>query len=122
MLNPLKLEAWVQRLLQETRAASILLASLVKARHEIGPALAERLDDVHRPLLELIELQIHHRAVLRLIMPKFAAELREAYGAVHSMVTAIDHCKNREVDGMARDLHEIIRSLDTLAMVNASLR
>ncbi len=115
MLEYINIEAWVQRLLGEIQTASLSLSSLVKARGGIGPDLEGRLDRVHLPLLELAELQVHHRAEIEAIVPEFAAELQDAYRAVHGVGIAIDHRRRPDLDEMTQDLHELMRSLDAAA-------
>jgi hypothetical protein len=60
-----QLGTWVEHLLDETRSASISLTRFVRTRGRIGLDLEVRMDG--NPLLELLELQAHHLAEVRMI-------------------------------------------------------
>jgi hypothetical protein len=88
------------------------MLTTLKARGGLGPELEVRLEQIKWSLLELIELQIMYRDEVREIVPIFSLQLRDAYEAISDAGTSIDHRKRPDLDEMAQEAHQLLRSLD----------
>jgi hypothetical protein len=115
MLDSAQIEKLVKRLLDQIQSAALSLMRLLKAPGGGGLDLESRLDQISFPLLELVELQARHPDEVRMIVPIFAVELRDAYQVVSDARVAIDHRKRTDLDEMLQEMHELLRSLDALA-------
>jgi hypothetical protein len=61
---------------------------------------------------ELVELQIMYRDEVREIVPIFSLQLRDAYEAISAAGAAIDHRKRPDLDEIAQEANQLLRSLD----------
>jgi hypothetical protein len=112
VLDPTQIEASVRRLLGAIRIASNSLLTTLKARGGLGPELEVRLEQINWSLLELVELQIVYRDEVREIVPIFSLPLRDAYEAISEAGAAIDHRKRPDLDEIAQEAKQLLRSLD----------
>ena len=102
----------VTHLLDEICGASTAAMMAARSSTAIPVDLKNALENVRNLVRELLELQAQHQEEVKRLYPHFRLEKQWAVEAVLDIRTVFEVCNRPDLDKLAREVNELLRSLD----------